>query len=256
MTTEHIILAIFLFLIISILYSSVGQAGASGYLAVMVLLSFAPETIKPTSLILNIVVATIASIKYLRADYFDRRLFIVLIITSLPMAFLGGYLPITPKFFKLLAGLFLIVASFLLLAKEYFNKPEVPKSELPTKQMTVTFGLITGSIIGLISGLIGVGGGIFLSPILIMGKWTTVKKVSGITALFILFNSIAGLSGHIAALNKIDHNIIYWVIAVVIGGLTGSYLGTIKFNNRVLVICLFLVLLTAGLKFVFIDFVK
>ena len=256
MTTEHIILAIFLFLIISILYSSVGQAGASGYLAVMVLLSFAPETIKPTSLILNIVVATIASIKYLRADYFDRRLFIVLIITSLPMAFLGGYLPITPKFFKLLVGLFLIVASFLLLAKEYFNKPEVPKSELPTKQMTVTFGLITGSIIGLISGLIGVGGGIFLSPILIMGKWTTVKKVSGITALFILFNSIAGLSGHIAALNKIDHNIIYWVIAVVIGGLTGSYLGTIKFNNRVLVTCLFFVLLTAGLKFVFIDFVK
>ena len=118
MTTEHIILAIFLFLIISILYSSVGQAGASGYLAVMALLSFAPESIKPTSLILNIVVATIASIKYLRADYFDRRLFIVLIITSLPMAFLGGYLPITPKFFKLLAGLFLIVASFLLLAKE------------------------------------------------------------------------------------------------------------------------------------------
>jgi uncharacterized membrane protein YfcA len=89
-----------------------------------------------------------------------------------------------------------------------------------------------------------------------MGKWTTVKKVSGITALFILFNSIAGLSGHIAALNKIDHNIIYWVIAVVIGGLTGSYLGTIKFNNRVLVTCLFFVLLTAGLKFVFIDFVK
>jgi uncharacterized membrane protein YfcA len=256
LTTDHIILAIFLFLIISILYSSVGQAGASGYLAVMALLSFAPETIKPTSLILNIIVATIASIKYLRADYFDRKIFIVLIITSLPMAFLGGYLPITPKFFKLLAGFFLIVASILLLVKEYFNKPEAPKSEPPNIQMTVTFGLITGSIIGLISGLIGVGGGIFLSPILIMGKWTTVKKASGITALFILFNSVAGLSGHLAALNKIDHNIIYWVSAVVIGGLTGSYLGTIKFNNRVLVTCLFLVLIAAGLKFVFIDFVK
>jgi uncharacterized membrane protein YfcA len=251
LTSEHIILVIFLFLIISILYSSVGQAGASGYLAVMALLSFAPESIKPTSLILNIVVATIASIKYLRADYFDRRIFIVLIVASLPMAFLGGYLPITPKFFKLLAGLFLIVSSVLLLAKEYFNKPEAQ-----TKRMTVTYGLITGSIIGLISGLIGVGGGIFLSPILIMGKWTTVKKASGITALFILFNSVAGLSGHLVALNKIDHNIIYWIGAVVIGGLTGSYLGTIKFNNRVMVTCLFLVLLTAGLKFVFIDFVK
>lgn len=251
MTTDHIILAIFLFLIISILYSSVGQAGASGYLAVMALLSFAPETIKPTSLILNIVVATIASIKYLRADYFDRKIFIVLIITSLPMAFLGGYLPISPKFFKLLAGLFLIVASVLLLVKEYLKKPETP-----SKQMPLILGLITGSFIGLISGLIGVGGGIFLSPILIMGNWTTAKNASGITALFIFSNSVAGLSGHLAALNKIDHNIIYWVSVVIIGGLTGSYLGTKKFNNRVLMICLFLVLLTAGLKFVFIDFVK
>lgn len=251
MTTDHIIIALFLFLIISIFYSSVGQAGASGYLAVMALLSFAPEAIKPTSLILNIVVATIASIKYLRADYFDRKIFIALIITSLPMAFLGGYLPISPRFFKLLAGLFLIVASILLLAKEYFKKPQTP-----TKQMPVIFGLIIGLFIGLISGLIGVGGGIFLSPILIIGKWTTIKKASGITALFILFNSVAGLSGHLAAINKIDHNIVYWVSAVVIGGLTGSYLGTIKFNNRVLTTCLFLVLLTAGLKFVFIDFLK
>jgi uncharacterized membrane protein YfcA len=251
LTAYHIILVIFLFLIISILYSSVGQAGASGYLAIMALLSFAPETIKPTSLILNIVVATIASIKYLRADYFDRKIFIALIITSLPMAFLGGYLPLSPKFFKLLAGLFLIVASILLLAKEYFKKPETP-----SKQMPVTFGLIIGSLIGLISGLIGVGGGIFLSPILIMGKWTTVKKASGITALFILFNSVAGLSGHLAAINKIDNNIIYWVFAVIIGGLTGSYLGTIKFNNKVLITCLAIVLLTAGFKFVFIDFVK
>jgi uncharacterized membrane protein YfcA len=244
-TTEHIILTIFLFLIISILYSSVGQAGASGYLAVMALLSFVPETIKPTSLILNIVVATIASIRYLKADYFDRKIFITLIITSLPMAFLGGYLPISPEFFRLIAGLYLIVASILLLGNEYFKKPETS-----VKQMPLTFGLITGSFIGLISGLIGVGGGIFLSPILIMGKWTTVKNASGITALFILVNSVAGLSGHLAAINKIDYNIIYWVIAVVIGGLTGSYLGTIKFDNRVLMICLFLVLLTAGLKFV------
>jgi len=251
LTADHIILATFLFLIISLLYSSVGQAGASGYLAVMALLSFAPETIKPTSLILNIIVATIASVKYLKADYFDRKIFIVLIATSIPMAFLGGYLPVSPKFFKLAAGIFLIVSSILLLVKEYINNPESP-----AKQMPLTIGLITGACIGLISGLIGVGGGIFLSPILIMRKWTTIKKASGITALFILFNSIAGLSGQLAAINKIDHNIIYWGCAVIIGGLIGSHLGTIKFNNRVLVFCLFLVLLTAGLKFVFIDFVK
>jgi len=251
LTTDKIILAIFLFLIISMLYSSVGHAGASGYLAVMALLSFAPATIKPTSLILNIIVATIASVKYLKADYFDKKIFLALIITSLPMAFLGGFLSISPKYFKLLAGLFLIITSLLLLLKEYFKKPDNP-----IKQMPLSLGLILGSIIGLISGLIGVGGGIFLYPIIIMTNWTTVKKASGIAALFILLNSIAGLTGHIAALNKIDYNIIYWVCAVIIGGLTGSYLGTIKFNNKVIITCLVLVLLTAGLKFVFIDFAK
>lgn len=233
------------------LYSSVGQAGASGYLAVMALLSFAPETIKPTSLILNIIVASIASFKYLKTDYFDRKIFISLIITSLPMAFLGGYISVSPKYFNLIAGLFLIVSSFLLLVKEYFSSEDSSQTEMP-----LFSGLILGSVIGLISGLIGVGGGIFISPIIIMSKWTTVKKAAGISALFILFNSIAGLSGHLAGLNKIDHNIIFWVGAVMVGGVTGSYLGTIKFNNRILITCLFLVLLTAGIKFVFFDFAK
>jgi uncharacterized membrane protein YfcA len=251
MTTDNIIIAFFLFLIISILYSSVGHAGASGYLAIMALLSFAPVTIKPTSLVLNIVVASIASIKYIRANYFDRRIFIILIITSLPTAFLGGYMSISPKYFKLIAGLFLIVASVLLLTKEYFKKPKTA-----SKPMPLTFGLIIGSIIGFVSGLIGVGGGIFLSPIIIMANWTSVKNTSGIAALFILINSVAGLAGHVTAINKINYNILYWVLAVIIGGLTGSYLGTIKFNNKIIITCLFLVLLTAGIKFVFIDFVK
>jgi len=233
------------------LYSSVGQAGASGYLAVMALLSFAPETIKPTSLVLNIVVASIASVKYLKADYFDRKIFISLIITSLPMAFLGGYISLSPKYFKLIAGLFLIISSVLLLVKEYFRKRDSTIVEMP-----FISGLILGSVIGLISGLIGVGGGIFISPIIIMANWTTVKKAAGISALFILFNSMAGLTGHLAGLNRVDHNIIYWVGAVIVGGLTGSYLGTIKLNNKILITCLFLVLLAAGLKFVFIDFAK
>jgi uncharacterized membrane protein YfcA len=233
------------------LYSSVGQAGASGYLAVMALLSFAPETIKPTSLILNIVVASIASAKYLKAEFFEKRIFISLILTSLPMAFLGGYLSISPKYFKLIAGLFLIFSSILLLVKEYFRRGDSTLVKMP-----LLSGLILGSVIGLISGLIGVGGGIFISPIIIMSNWTTVQKASGISALFILFNSIAGLTGHLAGLNKIDHNIIYWVSAVIVGGFTGSYLGTIKFNNKILITCLFLILLTAGIKFVFIDFAK
>jgi uncharacterized protein len=251
MIVSHIILASIFFLIISILYSSVGHAGASGYLAVMALLSFAPETIKPTSLILNVVVASIASVKYIKADCFDKRVFLAFILTSLPMAFIGGYITISPRYFKLIAGLFLVISSLLLIIRAYYRP-----LQKPVVQMPFVYGLIGGSLIGLISGLIGVGGGIFLSPIIIMANWTTVRNASGVAALFILLNSLAGLAGHILALNTLDHYIFYWIIAVVIGGLIGSFLGTIKFNNKIIITCLFLVLLSAGLKFLLIDFLK
>jgi uncharacterized membrane protein YfcA len=251
MTAADIILAFSFFFTIATLYSSVGHAGASGYLAVMALLSFAPETIKPTSLILNIVVASIASVKFIKEDCFDRKVFFPFVITSISLAFLGGYISLNPKYFKLVAGFFLVLASVLLIIKGYSKSKE---SE--TKTMPITYGLGFGAIIGLISGLIGVGGGIFLSPIIISANWTTVKKASGVAALFILCNSLAGLTGHIIALNKVDHNIIYWIIAVIIGGLIGSHLGTVKFNNKIIISFLFLILLAAGLKFLFVDFPK
>lgn len=251
MAIELLLLTFFIFFIIATLYSSVGHAGASGYLAVMALLSFAPASIKPTSLILNIVVATIASIKFLRAGYFDKKIFFSFIITSLPMAFIGGSITMNPQYFKLIAGLFLILSAFLLPIKEFMVKPHTF-----TKTMPLALGLIIGLVIGLISGLIGVGGGIFLSPIIILANWTTAKKASGISALFILCNSLAGLAGHISGLNKLSIHINYWVIAVVLGGVVGTYLGTKKFNNRWIIGCMFIVLLTAGLKFVFIDFPK
>lgn len=167
------------------------------------------------------------------------------------MAFLGGYISISPKYFKLIAGIFLIASASILIIREY-----VKPSSTTTKTMSLYWGLSIGAVIGLVSGLIGVGGGIFLSPIIIMTGWTTVKKASGVAALFILFNSIAGLAGHITALNKVENTIFYWIIAVIIGGLIGTYFGTKKYNNKIIITCLFLVLLTAGLKFVFVDFGK
>lgn len=251
MTTDSFILAFFLFIIVATLYSSVGHAGASGYLAVMALLSFAPESIKPTSLVLNIVVASIASVKFIRSGYFDRKIFMAFILTSIPLAFLGGYLSISPKYFKLMAGIFLIISAILLMIKTYIKPIQSPLQPMPG-----AYGWIIGSVIGLVSGLIGVGGGIFLSPILIMANWTTVRNASGVAALFILCNSIAGLAGHLTTFPTLDPNILYWILAVVVGGIVGSYLGTIKFNTKIIVTCLFFVLLTAGLKFVLLDFVN
>ena len=251
MTVEEIILTFLLFAAIATLYSSVGHAGSSGYLALMALLSFAPETIKPTSLVLNIIVASIASFKFIKEGCFDKKVFLPFILSSIPMAFIGGYITLNPKYFKLVAGLFLVIAALLVVVREYSRSKETE-----TKKMHLPYGLGIGGAIGLISGLIGVGGGIFLSPIIISANWTTVKKASGIAALFILCNSVAGLSGHFAGLNKIDHYIIYWIPAVVLGGLLGSHLGTVKLNTKVIIACLFLVLLTAGIKFLLVDFPK
>lgn len=249
MTTSFILLTFALFLTVSLLYSSVGHAGASGYLAIMVLLSFAPASIKPTSLILNIVVASIASFNFIKAGQFDKKIFLSFIITALPMAFVGGYISINPAYFKLIAGLFLIVSACMLFLREY-----IKTSANNIRPMPKAWGLGIGSFIGLFSGLIGVGGGIFLSPIIIITNWTTVKNASGVAALFILFNSVAGLAGHMTALNKIDFDILYWVVAVIIGGIIGSYFGTKRFNSKIIVTLLFVVLITAGAKFIFFDF--
>ena len=248
MTTEHIAITFFLFFLIAMLYSSVGHAGASGYLAIMALLSFSPESMKPTSLILNICVALIASIKYIRAGYFDIKIFLIFASSSIPFSFLGGYLSIGLIDFKLFAGFFLVLSAILLFVRGYINP--IAKEAVPMKPI---YGLILGAVIGILSGLIGVGGGIFLSPILIMTNWTDIKKASGIAALFILCNSISALLGHVTAFKQIDFAIIYWIIAVCLGGILGSYLGTIKMNSKLIILVLFFVLLSAGLKFIFID---
>ena len=211
----------------------------------MALLSFAPESIKPISLVLNIVVASIASYKFIKAGYFDKKILIPFAITAIPMAFVGGYLQLKPDVFKLTAGIFLVFSGVLLLARQFLQKEITEPKPVP-----LTLALILGACIGFFSGLIGVGGGIFLSPILIMMNWTTVKNASGTAALFILFNSISGLLGHSASVQKLDSTILYCITAVFIGGYIGSYLGTKKFNNKIIISCLFLVLISAGVKFI------
>lgn len=248
MTQEILILSIFVFFTIASLYSCVGHAGASGYLAVMALLPFATESIKPTSLVLNVVVSLIAATRFIMAGYFDLRIFLCFIVTSLPAAFLGGKIVMEPKWFKLFAGIFLILSSVIILIQQFRNKNNQTAIE---KKMPLWFGLSGGLIIGFISGLIGVGGGIFLTPLLLLFNWTSVKNASGISALFILLNSISGLFGASSSLQKVDSNIYYWVAAVIAGGILGSWLGSKKLNRKGIVVFLFIVLFSAGIKFIF-----
>jgi len=232
------------FLLIAVLYSSVGHAGASGYLAVMALLAFAPETIKPASLILNILVALVASIRYLRAGCFDSKVFWPAIVTSLPLAYLGGSLGLDPVTFKWIAGVFLILSSLVMVSKEFLleSTPEMNKPHL---------GVIAfiGAAIGFLSGIVGVGGGVFLSPILLLAGWTTVRKASGVAAVFILLNSIAGLAGHARFPEGLEVQMSWWVPTVLVGGIIGSWLGAKKLNRKFIIGFLSIVLMSAGVKF-------
>jgi uncharacterized protein len=247
MENQFIPLAALAFLLIAFLYSSVGHAGASGYLAIMALFSFPVETIKPASLALNIAVSAIASYQFLKAGCFDRKVFFTFAASSVPMAFVGGYIQPDPKLFVVLAGLFLIVSSILLLVRSYIRPSDQPRAaSLPA-------GLLIGGTIGLFSGLLGVGGGIFLSPILILSNWAPVRKVSGIAALFILCNSVLALGGHVAAFRTLEFDILYWLMAVIAGGTAGSYFGSKRFNNRIILVLLSAVLFTAGLKFLLVG---
>lgn len=252
MGIDLILLAAGLFLLVATLYSSIGHAGASGYLAVMALLSFPTDAIKPISLVLNIVVAGIAAFRFIRAGYFNLRVFLSFAIVSLPMAYLGGAIRLDAQYFKLGAGVFLVLSGLLMLLKGYTTRRSAgpqPTSDA-LRPMPLMAALPIGAVVGWISGLIGVGGGIFLSPILILARWTTVKQAGGISALFILVNSISGLLGNRNALTLLDGSMVWWIAAVVVGGLIGSYLGTRRYGNRVILACLFLVLVSAGVKFI------
>ncbi len=244
MDQQTVIAACLLFFLVAFLYSSVGHAGASGYLAVMALLSFPPDAIKPTSLVLNIVVSIIASYKFIKEGYFNKQVFLSFAVTSIPFAFIGGYLEVEPGLFKMFAGVFLLVSAGLLLLREYV-RPTTDKR--PVNYFLTAFA---GAVIGLLSGLIGVGGGIFLSPLIILLGYTKVKEASGVAALFILCNSILGLMGHYVSLKSLDPMILFWVVAVAIGGFIGAHLGARKFTSKLIIAFLFIVLVSAGVKFI------
>ena len=240
-TQLAIILAIF---IVAVMYSSVGHGGASGYLAVMAFLSVAPEVTRPTALVLNLFVASIGAYQFYRAGYFSWRIFLPFGVTSIPFAFIGGMITLPTNIYKLLLGVVLILAA-LRLAWKF-----VPDAEI--KEPAIWICLIIGALIGLLSGLVGVGGGIFLTPVLLLMNWSETKTAAGVSALFILVNSISGLLGNLAQIEKLPPTVWFWIGAAVVGGLVGSTLGSKKFDSLMLRRVLALVLAFAGFKLIFV----
>lgn len=227
--------------IVAFLYAAVGHGGASGYLALMALFSFAPEQMKPTALLLNLFVAAISFFHYWRAGYFNWKLFLAFAVSSIPLSYLGGRMNIDPKIYKIILGILLIFAILKML--NVFGK-EV----LTVKKVNLPFALFIGGAIGFFSGLIGIGGGIILSPVILLLNWGKVKDAAAVSALFIWVNSAAGMAGQLEKGIELSNESWVFVSIAVIGGFFGGYLGSVKMNNTAVRYLLAFVLLLASIK--------
>ena len=230
----------------ALLYSSVGHAGASGYIAAMVLMGLAPAVIKPSALTLNILVATLATARWTRngRDLAWKSL-LPLVAGSIPAAFIGGAVQLPMGAYKLLLGLMLLAAGI-----SFLVRPSAAASlDTPQTRVPWTAGLATGAGVGLLSGLSGTGGGIFLSPLLLLFSWANARQASGLVAPFILVNSVAALAGNVAALRSLPGELPLFIVAALAGALAGTQVGIRWVSSETLQRLLGVVLLVAAGKF-------
>jgi uncharacterized membrane protein YfcA len=239
---DIILLSLFVGLI-AFLYSSVGHAGASGYIAVMALWGFNVTEIRPTALLLNILVASITAFQFWEAGHFSWKLFWPFALLSVPAAYFGGYLQLSASILKTVIGLVLLFSAARLFFRRY-DPPDVVAVSRPT-------AIGTGAVIGFLSGLTGTGGGIFLTPTLLFFRWAHIRQAAAVSALFILVNSISGLVGYFTSSHYIPALGIIVGPAAVIGGLLGSRLGSRRFPVRTISLLLATVLIIAGCKLIF-----
>jgi uncharacterized membrane protein YfcA len=221
---------------IAFLYSSVGHAGASGYIAVLSLAGLAPNVIKPTALALNILVASVASWQFYRGGHFSWKLFWPFAVLAVPMAFVGGYVNLPAAAFKCVVGWILLFSAIRFMI--YPSEDTTIQEPSPG----------VGAGLGLLSGLTGTGGGIFLTPLLLAMRWAKTKSAAAVSAVFILLNSIAGLLGNISNTRQFPAFAIPFALIALFAGLAGSYLGSTRFPQTTIKRLLALVLVIAGLK--------
>ena len=242
---ENIWLFLIVLSIVSFLYASVGHGGASGYLALMALFSLAPLTMKPTALLLNVFVSGIAFYHYYRAGHFNKKLFLSFAIASIPMAFIGGLITVDASIYKKILGVLLIFAILKMLNV-------IGKESGIVKNVKVWQGLVVGGAIGFFSGLIGIGGGIILTPIILLLHWGKMKEAAAVSALFIWVNSVSALIGQYSSGVIITSDSFILAAIAFTGGFIGSYYGSRKFNNKVLRYLLAIVLVIASVKLFFV----
>lgn len=229
--------------IVAFLYASVGHGGASGYLALMALFSFAPEVMKPTALLLNLFVAGISFLHFAQSGYFRWKLFLVFAGASIPLSFVGGMINIDPHWYKITLGILLLFAIARMLG--LFGKaPE------QLREVDLLTGLLIGGTIGFLSGLIGIGGGIILSPVILLLCWGSVKEAAATSALFIWVNSAAGMGGQLFSGAVIPSDAWMYVLLAVVGGFFGGYIGSKRWNAQFLKQVLAFVLVLASIKLI------
>lgn len=239
-----LLLAVLAVLVVAFLYSAVGHAGASGYIAVLTLLGYDVVVVRPTALMLNVLVASIATWQFRRAGHFSWSLFWPFALLSVPMAFLGGYVRMPANFLAVLVGLVLLAS-----AVRFAWRPAAVTSVRPVR---LPVAWIVGGGIGLLSGLTGTGGGILLTPILLLLHWAPVRRAAAVSAPFILVNSVAGLGGYMASGLGIPPVLLPLALAAMVGGTLGSYLGSRRIPPRALQALLAVVLVIAGTKLIFV----
>lgn len=226
------------------LYSTVGHGGASAYLAIMALFSVAPEVMRPTALALNLVVAGLGMWRYGRAGQTNWRLLALFVLSAAPAAFVGGGIVIPPEIYRPMVGIVLLIA-----AARLFWQPTRLAGREPHPP-SIWVALPVGAALGLLAGLTGTGGGIFLSPLIILFGWEDTRRTSGIAAGFIFINSAAGLAGNLASVRGLPAALPWLVIAVAVGALVGTWLGSVRLPKPRLLQGLGLVLVIAASKLI------
>ena len=227
----------------AMLYSSVGHAGASAYIALMALFGIEATVMRPTALVLNIIVGSLASFRFVKAGLFRWRALWPFLVTAIPMALLGGTIHLPSEIYRPLVGAVLWISAIRLLW------PVELKVQRESSDPPLLFALPAGAAIGLLAGLTGTGGGIFLSPLLLFMAWAPTRQASGVAAVFVLCNSLAGLGGQVASLGSLPDALPLYAGAVLIGGIAGTTLG-IRVPTPIILKLLAAVLVIAGAKLI------